>query len=86
MSKILTSFIQKLIRFNHQDTIFIFKDCYKHIVRKNKYIINNIREETQTRIELPAKESGLITVIGTVRNVKRAVLLLNKIQNDLVYF
>lgn len=86
MFKLLTKISKELIESNYQDTVSIFKDYYKHIIGKNGVNINRIREETQTRIELPAEGNGRITVIGKKENVEKAILQLNKIQNELVNF
>lgn len=80
----MTKLVKELIESNYQDTVSIFKDYYKHIIGKNGTNINRIREETQTRIELPAQGDGRISVIGKKPNVEKAIQQLNKIQNELV--
>lgn len=71
---------------NFQMTVPIFKEFHKHIIGKGGANIRKIREETQTRIDLPGGESGedKITIIGRKVNVEKAVEQLTKIQNELV--
>lgn len=71
---------------NFQMTVPIFKEFHKHIIGKGGANIRKIREETQTRIDLPAGEIGedKITVTGKKTNVEKAVEQLTKIQNELV--
>lgn len=49
------------------------------------YIIQ-IREETQTKIDLPAEgeKSDVITITGKKENVEKAKEMIQKIQNELV--
>lgn len=69
-------------------TVPIFKEFHKHIIGKGGSNIRKIREETQTRIDLPANESGedKITVTGKKQNVEKAIEQLMNIQNELVGF
>jgi transcription antitermination factor NusA-like protein len=80
---VLTKLQKELQESNYQETVSIFKDYYKHIIGKNGSNINKIREETNTRIELPAQGDGRVTVIGKQANVEKAIAKLNKIQNEL---
>lgn len=80
---VMSKLVKELQESNYQDTVSIFKEYYKHIIGKNGVNINRIRDETQTRIELPAKGDGRITVIGKKANVDKAIAQLNKIQNEL---
>lgn len=45
-----------------------------------------IREETQTKIDLPAEgeKSDVITITGKKENVEKAKEMIQKIQNELV--
>ncbi|KAI1727538.1 KH domain-containing protein [Ditylenchus destructor] len=79
----MSKLVKDLQESNYQDTVSIFKEYYKHIIGKNGANINRIRDETQTRIELPAQGDGRITVIGKKENVDKAIAQLNKIQNEL---
>uniref|UniRef100_A0A7I5E6T0 Vigilin n=1 Tax=Haemonchus contortus TaxID=6289 RepID=A0A7I5E6T0_HAECO len=83
--KQLQSIAKELIESNYQQTVPIFKEFHKHIIGKGGATIRKIREETQTRIDLPEGDSGeeRITVTGKKANVEKAIDQLNKIQNEL---
>uniref|UniRef100_A0A9J2PCM1 K Homology domain-containing protein n=1 Tax=Ascaris lumbricoides TaxID=6252 RepID=A0A9J2PCM1_ASCLU len=70
---------------NFQMTVPIFKEFHKHIIGKGGANVRKIREDTQTRIDLPGGESGedKITVTGKKANVEKAVEQLTQIQNEL---
>jgi exosome complex RNA-binding protein Rrp4/ribosomal protein S3 len=81
---VLTKLNKELQESNYTDTVSIFKEYYKHIIGKSGANINKIRDETQTRIELPTQgDQGRITVVGKQANVEKAIQQLNKIQNEL---
>lgn len=64
----------------------IFKEFLKHIVGKGGATIRKLRDETDTRIDLPeagSPDDGKITVTGKQANVEKAVAQLNKIQEEL---
>ncbi|EJD75804.1 KH domain-containing protein [Loa loa] len=83
--KQLTAMNKELLESNFQMTVPIFKEFHKHIIGKGGANIRKIREETQTRIDLPGGETGedKITVTGKKANVEKAVEQLTKIQNEL---
>lgn len=83
--KQLTAMNKELLESNFQMTVPIFKEFHKHIIGKGGANVRKIREETQTRIDLPGGESGedKITVTGKKSNVEKAVEQLIKIQNEL---
>ncbi|VBB30290.1 unnamed protein product [Acanthocheilonema viteae] len=83
--KQLTVMNKELLESNFQMTVPIFKEFHKHIIGKGGTNIRKIREETQTRIDLPGGESGedKITITGKKANVEKAVEQLTKIQNEL---
>lgn len=68
-------------------TVPIFKEFHKHIVGKGGANVRKIREDTQTKIDLPGEDSreDKITVTGKKANVEKAVEQLTKIQNELVF-
>ncbi|KAJ1348733.1 hypothetical protein KIN20_004105 [Parelaphostrongylus tenuis] len=47
-----------LAESNYQETVPIFKEFHKHIIGKGGATIKKIREETQTRIDLPESNSA----------------------------
>jgi len=68
------------IRFNY-NAVFFISLWYLHM----NYMIQ-IREETQTKIDLPAEgeKSDVITITGKKENVEKAKEMIQKIQNELV--
>lgn len=83
--KQLQQIAKELIENNYQQCVPIFKEFHKHIIGRGGAKIRKIREETQTRIDLPEGNSGeeRITVTGKKANVEKAIDQLNKIQNEL---
>lgn len=64
----------------------IFKDFHKNIIGKGGATIKKIKEETDTRIDLPSmdSDSDSITVTGRRDNVERAREMIEKIQREIV--
>lgn len=83
--KQLTALNKELLESSFQMTVPIFKEFHKHIIGKGGANVRKIREETQTRIDLPDGESGedKITVTGKKAYVEKAVEQLTQIQNEL---
>lgn len=81
---------KELEESSYKQTVSIAKDYYKHIIGKSGVNINKIRDETQTRIDLPEKNSSsadednnqesVITVTGKQANVEKAIQKLKQIQ------
>ncbi|XP_046605985.1 vigilin [Neodiprion virginianus] len=63
----------------------IFKQFHKFVIGKGGANIRKIREETQTKIDLPAEgeKSDVITITGKKENVEEAKEKIQKIQNEL---
>ncbi|CAD6197714.1 unnamed protein product [Caenorhabditis auriculariae] len=83
--KKLSAMAKELAESNHQQTVAVFKEFLKHIIGKGGATIRKIRDETETRIDLPEIGSGedKILVTGKQENVAKAVQQLNKIQEEL---
>lgn len=83
--KKLTVLSKEYAENNYQQTVAIFKEFLKHIVGKGGASIRKLRDETETRIDLPesGSDDGKITVTGKQANVEKAVAQLNKIQEEL---
>uniref|UniRef100_A0A8R1DZS3 K Homology domain-containing protein n=1 Tax=Caenorhabditis japonica TaxID=281687 RepID=A0A8R1DZS3_CAEJA len=83
--KKLTTLSKEYAENNYQETVAIFKEFLKHIVGKGGASIRKLRDETETRIDLPeaGSDDGKITVTGKQANVEKAVAQLNKIQEEL---
>lgn len=81
----LTKIAKELAESNYQSSVPIFKEFHKHIIGKGGATVRRIREETQTRIDLPEGNSGedKILVTGKKANVEKAIDQLNKIQDEL---
>uniref|UniRef100_A0A0N4ZAE0 Vigilin n=1 Tax=Parastrongyloides trichosuri TaxID=131310 RepID=A0A0N4ZAE0_PARTI len=80
----LTKLQKELVESNYQEAVPIFKEFHKHIIGKGGSTINKIRDDTSTKIEIPIDGSSddKILVTGKKENVKKAVDLLTKIQNE----
>lgn len=81
----LQKLTQDLIASNFQAQVHIFKDFHKNIIGKGGATIRKIREETDTRIDLPNKpsESDVIVITGKKPNVEAAKKKIEAIQKEL---
>lgn len=63
----------------------IFKDFHKNIIGKGGATIKKIREETDTKIDLPSvvSDSDSIKVTGKKQNVEKARAMIEQIQKEL---
>lgn len=77
--------VQDLKEENCQDQVHVFKDVHKNIIGKGGATIRKIREETDTRIDLPneASESDVILITGRKQNVEAAKARIEAIQREL---
>jgi polyribonucleotide nucleotidyltransferase len=64
----------------------IFKEAHPKIIGKGGAQIRKIREETETKIDLPREnsDSDIITITGRKENVERARSMIEAIQKELV--
>ena len=71
---------------NHVGEVRIFKDFHKNIIGKGGATIKKIRDETDTKIDLPNQmsSSDTIQVTGKKENVAKAVAMIEQIQKELV--
>ncbi|XP_053378526.1 vigilin-like [Mercenaria mercenaria] len=76
---------QDLIASNYQAQVHIFKDFHKNVIGKGGATIRKIREETDTRIDLPteASDSDVIVITGKKPNVEAAKKKIEAIQKEL---
>ncbi|KAL4221822.1 hypothetical protein ACF0H5_020076 [Mactra antiquata] len=81
----LQKLTQDLVASNYQAQVHIFKDFHKNIIGKGGATIRKIREETDTRIDLPteASDSDVIVITGKKQNVEAAKKKIEAIQKDL---
>ncbi|XP_066586209.1 vigilin [Prorops nasuta] len=83
--KELMKVVKELNENNYSMDVQIFKQFHKFIIGKEGAKIKKIREETQTKIDLPAEDekSDVITITGKKENVEKAKQMIQKIQNEL---
>ncbi|XP_068970122.1 vigilin isoform X2 [Bombus flavifrons] len=83
--KYLMKLVKELNEHNYVLEVPIFKQFHKFVIGKGGVNIRKIREETQTKIELPAEgeKSDVITITGKKENVEKAKEMIQKIQNEL---
>jgi len=84
-----TKYFNKIVR-DMQESSFqvkvpIFKQFHKYIIGKGGANIRRIRDETDTKVDLPdsGSESDMITITGKKLNVNKAVAEIQKIQNEM---
>lgn len=73
---------------NHVAEVHIFKQFHKNIIGKGGANIRGIRDETDTKIDLPSEnsDSDVITITGKKPNVDQAVARIEAIQRELVSY
>ncbi|CAK9823134.1 Hdlbp [Anthophora retusa] len=83
--KHLMKLVKELNENNYVLEVPIFKQFHKFVIGKGGVNIRKIREETQTKIDLPAEgeKSDVITITGKKENVEKAKEMIQKIQNEL---
>ncbi|XP_076054775.1 satellite-binding protein 1 Dp1 [Oratosquilla oratoria] len=83
--KYLQKMVRELQESAYQIRVPIFKKFHKFIIGKGGANIKKIREETNTRIDLPSEgqNSDDIVITGKKENVEKAKEHIQKIQNEL---
>lgn len=83
--KHLNAYHQELVTNNFQSQVQIFKAFHKNIIGKGGATIRKIRDETDTRIELPSEntDSDMIIITGKKANVELATKKIEAIQKEL---
>ncbi|KAG8224048.1 hypothetical protein J437_LFUL001125 [Ladona fulva] len=84
-SQYLLKLVKELSENSFKIEVPIYKQFHKFIIGKRGANIQKIRDETQTKIELPAEgvENDVITITGKKENVEEARKRIQKIQNEL---
>lgn len=84
MEKQFKQLVKKIQAENFELEVQIFRPFHREIIGKNGSTIAKIREETHTRINVPAADEGkdTITVIGTEENCKKAQQMMLAIQDQ----
>ena len=82
--KYLVKLVKELCDKSYQVDVPIFKKFHKFIIGKGGANIRKIREETQTKIDLPAEgdKNDVITITGKRENVEEARDKIRKIQDE----
>ncbi|KAF2884527.1 hypothetical protein ILUMI_21643 [Ignelater luminosus] len=83
--KYLVKLVKELNESSYQVEVPIYKKFHKFIIGKGGANIRKIREETQTKIDLPAEgdKNDVITITGKKENVEDAKEKIRKIQDEL---
>lgn len=83
--KYLMRLVKELNENNCVLEVPIFKQFHKFVIGKGGANIRKIREETQTKIDLPAEgeKSDVITITGKKENVEKAKEMIQKIQDEM---
>ncbi len=78
----LTKIYKDLLESNYQVKVPIFKQFHKFIIGKGGSTIKKIRQETDTKVDLPesGSESDVITITGKKENVEKAQAKIQQIQ------
>ncbi len=84
--KYLQKTVREMQESNYQEEIHIFKQFHRMLIGKHGIFIRRIREETQTRIEVPGEDSDSneIVIVGKQENVRRARALIEEKVKELV--
>merc|ERR550539_1885907 len=80
-----TKLAKEMAESSFQVKVPIFKQFHKYIIGKGGANIRRIRDETDTRVDLPdsGSDSDMITITGKKANVNKAVTEIQKIQNEM---
>ena len=73
---------------NYREEVRVFKQFHGNIVGKGGSTLRKIREETDTRIELPTEssDSDVIVIIGRKENVQKARARILAIEKEMVRY
>ena len=84
-SKYFNKIVREMQESSYQVKVPIFKQFHKFIIGKGGANIKRIRDETDTKIDLPdsGSDSDMITITGKKPNVNKAVSEIQKIQNEM---
>jgi transcription antitermination factor NusA-like protein len=84
-AKHLTKMVRDMLETSYQIKLPIFKQFHKFVIGKGGANIKKIRDETDTKIDLPdsGSESDMITITGREANVKKAADKIQEIQSQM---
>jgi len=83
--KYFNRIVKEMQESSYQVKVPIFKQFHKFIIGKGGVNIKRIRDETDTKIDLPdsGSDSDMIAITGKKPNVTKAVNEIQKIQNEM---
>lgn len=83
--KYMQTLVAELAANNYKSEVHVFKDFHRNIIGKGGSKIKKIREETDTKIDLPRENSmsDVIIITGKKENVEKAKKLIQKIQTEM---
>lgn len=78
--------MHKQVAANYQEEVRIFKKFHGSVIGKGGATLRKIREETDTKIELPleSSDSDVIKITGRKDNVQKARARILAIEKDMV--
>ncbi len=84
-SRTLNKMYKDLLEANYQVKVPIFKQFHKFIIGKGGATIKKIRQETDTKVDLPdsGADSDVITITGRKENVEKAQKKITAIQSEM---
>jgi len=83
-ASLLTKMHKELHEANYQVKVPIFKQFHKYIIGKGGATIKKIRQDTDTKVDLPesGSDSDMITITGKKANVEKAQKQIQQIQSE----
>merc|ERR1719376_69523 len=83
--KYFNKIVKEMQESSYQVKVPIFKQFHKFIIGKGGANIRRIRDETDTKIDLPdsGSDSDMITITGKKENVNKAVAQVQQIQSEM---
>merc|ERR1719431_665107 len=84
-SKYFNKVTREMAERSYQVKVPIFKQFHKFVIGKGGANIRRIRDETDTKIDLPERgsDSDMITITGKKENVNKAVTQVQQIQSEM---
>ena len=82
--QLLTKMYKEMLESNYQVKVPIFKQFHKFIIGKGGATIRKIRQDTDTKVDLPesGSDSDMITITGKKANVEKAQKQIQQIQAE----
>ena len=73
---------------NYHEEVRVFKKFHANVIGKGGATLRKLREETDTKIELPGEksDSDVIVITGKKENVQKARARIQAIEKEMVWF